>query len=243
MRLGFIGTGTIASAVVEGIAKDGHQITVSERSRARSADLAARFGVSVADNQGVVDASDVLFLGLLPGQAAEVLPALAFLPGQRVVSFMAGVTLDGLAPLVAPADHVAQMLPFPGIAQGGSPIIAMGRTSLIDEIFAPANTVYAVADEAELTAYLCAQAVLSPAVKLVADAARWIVPKVADPAQAEDFLRVLVGSSLMANDLGPLLQALNTPGGYNARLRQHMDAAGMPDALARGLDMLAGPGT
>lgn len=242
MNLGFIGTGTIASAVVQGIAGDGHRITVSERSRARSADLAERFGVAVADNQGVIDASDVVFLGLLPEQAAQVLPDLTFRPGQRVISFMAGVTLDGLGPLVAPAEPLAVMLPFPGIAKGGSPIIAMGKTGLIEDIFTPANSVYAVADTAELSAYLCAQAVLSPAVKLVADAATWLAPQVADPRQGEDFLRVLVGSSLMANDLGPLLEALNTPGGYNARLRDHMDSAGTPDALRAGLARLAGPG-
>lgn len=238
MKLGFIGTGTIASAVVEGIAGDGHQITVSERSRARSADLAARFGVAVADNQGVVDASDVLFLGLLPDQAAEVLPTLAFRPGQRLVSFMAGVTLDGLAPLTAPADPVAVMLPFPGIAKGGSPIIAMGQTDLIEQVFGARNSVYSVENDVELAAYLSAQAVLSPAVKLVADAAAWLAPKVSDPARAEDFLRVLVGSSLMTNEIGPLLQALDTPGGYNARLREHMDAAGTPQALTKGLNSL-----
>ena len=238
MRLGFIGTGTIASAVVQGIAGGGHQIIVSERSRARSADLAARFGVQVAGNQGVVDGSDVLFLGLLPEQAAEILPTLAFRPGQRVISFMAGVALDTLKALTAPADPVAVMLPFPGIAKGGSPIIAMGQTDLIEAIFTPQNSVYSVENETELAAYLSAQAVLSPAVKLVADAASWIAPKVGNPAQAEDFLRVLVGSSLMTNEITPLLQALNTPGGYNARLREHMDAAGVPQALTKGLNSL-----
>jgi pyrroline-5-carboxylate reductase len=242
MRLGFIGTGTIASAVVEGIAGDGHQITVSERSRARSADLAARFGVSVADNQGVVDASDVLFLGLLPDQAATVLPTLHFHAGQRVISFIAGVSLETLEPLLAPATPVALMLPFPGIAKGGSPIIALGQTDLIDTLFTPENSVYSVENDAEMMAYLAAQAVLSPAVKLVADAAQWIAPKVSDPAQAEDFLRVLVGSNLMSNDLAPLLQALSSPGGYNARLREHMDAEGMQAALARGLEALAARG-
>ncbi|MGR3696939.1 MAG: NAD(P)-binding domain-containing protein, partial [Roseovarius sp.] len=40
MRLGFLGTGTIAEAVVRGLAPDGHQITVSERSAVRAARLA-----------------------------------------------------------------------------------------------------------------------------------------------------------------------------------------------------------
>jgi pyrroline-5-carboxylate reductase len=134
------------------------------------------------------------------------------------------------------------MLPFPGIAKGGSPIIALGQTDLIDTLFTPENSVYSVENDAEMMAYLAAQAVLSPAVKLVADAAQWIAPKVSDPAQAEDFLRVLVGSNLMSNDLAPLLQALSSPGGYNARLREHMDAEGMQAALTRGLEALAARG-
>jgi len=35
-----------------------------------------------------------------------------------------------------------------------------------------------------------------------------------------------------------LLAALNTPGGYNQRLRQHMDQEGVPTILAAGLDAL-----
>ncbi|MEP1494906.1 NAD(P)-binding domain-containing protein, partial [Pseudophaeobacter sp.] len=34
MRLGFIGTGTIASAVVRGLAGQGHDIRISARSKA-----------------------------------------------------------------------------------------------------------------------------------------------------------------------------------------------------------------
>ena len=60
----------------------------------------------------------------------------------------------------------------------------------------------------------------------------------ARPVEEELFLRVLVGSSLMTNEITPLLQALNTPGGYNARLREHMDAAGVPEALIKGLNSL-----
>jgi pyrroline-5-carboxylate reductase len=57
MRIGVIGCGTIASAVVHGIAGDGHQITVSERSSRYADALAAAYdNVTVADNQGVVKA-------------------------------------------------------------------------------------------------------------------------------------------------------------------------------------------
>lgn len=241
MEIGVIGTGTIASAVVQGIAEDGHQIAVSERSAAQSGALANRFGnVTVHDNAGVVAESDVIFLGLMAEAAPAILAPLAFREGQQVISFMADASLDEVAAMVAPARAVAVMLPFPGIASGGSPIILRGDPDLVRALFEPKNRIYPVADDKEMAAYLAAQAVLSPAVKLVADAADWLADQGSDPAQGAAFLKHLVGSSLMASDLGPLLAALDTPAGYNARLRDHMDAAGTPDALRAGLAGLLG---
>jgi pyrroline-5-carboxylate reductase len=238
VRLGFLGTGTIAEAVVRGLAPDGHQITVSERSAVRAARLAGEFSnVTVAGNQGVVEASDVVFLGLMAEHAAEVLGGLRFREDQQVVSFMAGMPIEQVAALVAPAQPVAVMLPYPGIAQGGSPILALGDVGVIEALFSPANTVYALRDAAELEAYLCAQAVLSPAVQMVGVAAEWLG---GENAQGEAFLRHLVGSSLMSGECQSMLDALNTEGGYNQRLRQHLEAAKMREALVGGLDRLAG---
>jgi pyrroline-5-carboxylate reductase len=239
MRLGFLGTGSIAAAVVEGIAGDGHVIIVSERNAERAATLAAAHAnVTVAANQQVIDASDVIFLGLMAEAAGDILGALRFRPGQKVVSLMAGASLDRVARMVAPAEAAAIMLPFPGIARGGSPILVLGDDGLVGELFGTRNTVFALQGAAELDAYLCAQAVLSPAVQMVADAARWLGARIADPAQGEAFLRQLVGSSLVDSACTPLLAALDTPGGFNRRLRTHMQEAGTVVTLAAGLDRL-----
>ncbi|MBY6069596.1 NAD(P)-binding domain-containing protein [Leisingera aquaemixtae] len=241
MRLGFLGCGTIASAVVRGLAGKGHQITVSERSAALSSALAEAFGdVTVAGNQAVIDASDVVFLGLMADAAEAILNGLSFREDQQVVSFMAGADLEQVADWAAPAWAAAVMMPFPGIAQGGSPVMAFGDTALLGRIFEPDNTVFAVRDSSELTAYLSAQAVLSPAVRLVADAADWLGQRVSDPAQGEAFLRMLVSTSIQASGCKELIEALNTPGGYNQRLRMHMEQAGMRRSLSEGLDDLAG---
>jgi len=236
VRLGFLGTGTISEAVVRALAPEGHEIAVSERNAGRAARLAGDFtNVTVASNQPVVDASEVVFLGLMAEIAAEVLGTLRFRADQRVVSFMAGMPLEEVAALVAPARAEAVMLPYPGIAQGGSPILALGKVAVIEALFAPANTVYSLRDRAELEAYLCAQAVLSPAVQMVSGAAEWL-------GGGEAFLRHLVGSSLMSGACQPMLDALNTKGGYNQRLRQHMESAGMRAVLSEGLDRLADKG-
>ncbi len=241
LRLGFVGTGTIAAAVVRGLAREGHAITVSERGARHSAALAAEIpDLAVAGNQGVVDASDVVFLGLLPEAAPEILSGLLVRPGQRVISFMAGVDLAEVAALCAPAGASALMLPFPGIAQGGSPILAMGDTDLVAQIFGSTNTVFTVPDAAQMQTYLSAQAVLSPAVAMVGAAAEWMAARGVDAGTGEAFLRLLVGSSLQSSACAPMIAALNTPGGYNQRLRVHMEQAGTPEALKAGLDALAG---
>ena len=239
MRVGVVGLGTIASAVVEGFAAGGHTITVSRRNRENAARLVAQFtNVSVADNQAVVDASDVVFLGMTGDAAETVLRPLSFRGDQHVVSLMADLDFAGVAGLVAPACKITRMIPFPAIAQGGSPILTFGDHQAVDTLFGTRNTVFPLNSEAELTSYLCAQAVLSPAVSMVKNASDWLAACTGDPDKAELFLRVLVGASLLGGSCAPLLQALNTPGGYNQRLRQHMEDAGLAKSLQDGLDML-----
>lgn len=239
MRIGIVGCGTIASAVIRGIAADGHQITVSERSASHANSLAEAFeNVTVADNQGVVDASDVIFLGLMAEVAPDVLGVLGFREDQRIVTFMAGATLEEADQMVRPARAVAIMMPFPGISRGGTPIMMQGDAALVREIFGGRNSIYPLKDAREMSAYLCAQAVLSPAARMVNDAAEWLGDRVSDKAQGDAFLRELVASNLAETESAALIEALNTPGGYNQRLRLHMEASGMGDALRRGLDEL-----
>ncbi len=221
---------------------DGHQITVSRRGARFSTTLAeAHSNVSVAGNQAVVDQSEVIFVGLTDDVAAEVLNALSFRSDQQVITFMAGLSLKAVGELVAPARVAALMLPFPGIAEGGSPVLALGDTGLVEQIFGKRNTVFALASDADLQAYLCAQAVLSPIAQMLDDAATWLGERVEDSVQGEAFLRTLVSSSLGGRlAASELIEALNTPGGYNQRLRLAMEGSGMGAALREGLDDLAG---
>ncbi|GGG70054.1 hypothetical protein GCM10011415_17000 [Salipiger pallidus] len=237
--IGFIGCGTIASAVVEGLAPDGHRILVTPRSKAHASRLAAAHeNVEIAEAAAIVAACDVVFLGLMAEHAPGILGGLPFREGQNVISFMAGAGLGDVAALVAPARAAAVMMPFPGIATGGTPLMMLGDEALVGDLFGAKNTLFPLKDEAELSAYLSAQAVLSPAARMVADAADWLGDKVEDTAQGEAFLRMLVASSLAGSDCTTLIAALNTEGGYNQRLRVHMEDSGMGDALKSGLDAL-----
>ena len=116
-----------------------------------------------------------------------------------------------------------------------------GDTELVAEIFGGRNTIFPVQDAGEMSAYLCAQAVLSPVARMVGDAANWLGERVSDAEQGEMFLRILVASNLASTACDPLIEALNTQGGYNQRLRLHMETQGMSADLQNGLANLAEP--
>ena len=76
MRLGFVGTGTITTALVTGLctaARPPERILVSPRNAEKAAALAEAFPrVAVAkDNQAVIDGSDWVFRAVLPRIARE----------------------------------------------------------------------------------------------------------------------------------------------------------------------------
>src|SRR3546814_5110849 len=80
-RLGFIGTGTIAAAIVAGLALSGEEpILLSPRNADIAARLSARFShVGVAnDNQAVLDQTDLVILAVRPPIADSVLEDLKF---------------------------------------------------------------------------------------------------------------------------------------------------------------------
>jgi pyrroline-5-carboxylate reductase len=89
LTIGFLGCGKISSAVARGYASSAappRRILVSPRSQSKAEALRADFPglVEIAENEAIAAQSDVLFIGLLPGTANEILPALPFKEGQLV---------------------------------------------------------------------------------------------------------------------------------------------------------------
>ncbi len=245
MRLGVIGTGTIASALVTGIAADGHDIWVSDRGADNASRLAARFAnVTIAGNQAVIDQSDVIFIGLMADIAPAILGALTFRAEQRVVSLMAGPSLSDVCDMVPPARVEALAIPFPSIAQGGSVLMTYPQSDLLQALFGVRNHLFAMADPDEMATFLAAQAVLSPVLTLLDETASWMARRTGDPARSDRFVRLLTSASLSAQPpqdaavLPLLLQQLDTAGGLNAQLRDFMAARGMGKAIGDGLNHL-----
>lgn len=110
--------------MVRFLADRGHQITVSERNAEVAASLAASDGVAVADNQAVLDASDIVFLCLRPHVAADILKPVTFRADHQIVSVMAGISLEALGAACAPARDIIMTIPLGYLEKGGCPLPA-----------------------------------------------------------------------------------------------------------------------
>jgi pyrroline-5-carboxylate reductase len=240
--VGFIGTGEIASAMVRGLTGQGHTILVSERGVAMAAQLAAFDGVEITDNQGVIDGSDIVVLCLLKDVAHDVLPSLNFRADQRVISVMVDVSLSALEALCTPVQAIEITIPLPFIATGGCPLPAYPSAVIVGELFGERNPVFAVNTEAGLNAHFAATAMASVAFSQAQRASEWLGELTGDPQAAEQYLVAMLGGffgGLPQDGQGQLsaaLRALNTEGGLNQTLRQHMEQGGVLDDLSDGLD-------
>lgn len=244
-RIGFLGTGEIAAVMVRTIAGDGHRIAVSRRSEAVSAELAeAHPGLRRADNQEVVDESDVVVLCLLADVARDVLPGLSFRPDQTVISVMARMSVAELTGLCAPATDISIAIPLPPMPQGGTPLAIHPDNPRLREIFGPHAAIHPCGSEEEIAAHFAATGVLLPLLDQIDVAAGWLGDFTGDRAGAARYLAGLIGGycSLLtgdgAQDLSHLRAGLGTEGGLNQTLSKALADSGTHAALREGLDGL-----
>ncbi len=125
-RVGFVGFGTIASAIATGLATQNcvpiSHLAVSRRSEKRSSALQKSFPHLVSihdDNQQVVDTADVIFLCVLPEQTSSVLQQLKFDANRHtLVSLVSTSTMEDLCrDAQLPLERVFKMICLPAVAR------------------------------------------------------------------------------------------------------------------------------
>lgn len=227
MRLGFIGTGGIAAAVVTGLCTadgaGGLSIRLSPRNREKSARLAATFEqVAVGrDNQDVVDNADTIFLAILPDAREEILMPLQFRPDQTVVSLMASVDRNDVAGLTKPAGKTVRVIPLPCVAMHIGPIAVFPGDSAVERLIAGLGRVLVVDREAQLTHLVVITGLMAPFYRLMETVVGWGEEAGVDRKTAADYTASMFGAfcqmieELEDGDVDRLLGDAMTPGGLN----------------------------
>ena len=127
MKLGFIGTGKIASSVIIGICKSKisfKQIIVSPRNRKIANNLKKRFKkVSIAkNNQEIINKSNWVFLSVTPKVGEKIIKNLNFKAGQTIVSFISTINLSELKKMIKVKCKIVRAIPLPPISLMKGPV-------------------------------------------------------------------------------------------------------------------------
>jgi len=138
VRIGFVGGGTMAEAILSGLLKKkvatAKDVTVSDIVAVRRDYLKKRYGVAVTDkNTAVLPKADVVVLAVKPQQLDEVLAGLKgrLSKGQAVLSIVAGASIEQISSGLGHKAIVRSMPNTPG--QFGVGITAWTATPQVSE--------------------------------------------------------------------------------------------------------------
>lgn len=114
-RIGFIGGGNMAQAIIGGLLAQGidlSQIKVSEPFAPTREILSQKNIALLDDNQQLIQAVDVVIVAVKPQMAKEVLAPLAGLCADKlIISIMAGVEIDTISQLLGGAKRIVRVMP------------------------------------------------------------------------------------------------------------------------------------
>jgi pyrroline-5-carboxylate reductase len=240
--IGFIGTGTISGAMVEGLSRQSPalEIVVSPRSETVSRGLAERYpNVRRAASNAEVAMAEIVVLGMRPAQLEAALTGLDFGPEQIVLSLVAGLALADVQKL-APSSRVARAVPMPGIARATGPLTLYPDVPELVELLAPLGDLFVVGSETELNMGGLS-ALMSSYFELMNRLIALAISSGVEPEEAKQFVVSLFGMladtarRTPTDQFGKLVEEHQTKGGLNERVRSKLLASGwfetLPEAL------------
>lgn len=247
MKLGFIGTGALTSAIVTGLksaADNSVPVLLSPRNEEVAASLALRYpDVRVAaDNQAVLDNCDTIMLAVRPQIAHDVLAELRFRRDHHVVSLIATLSREEIATLIAPVEQVMKALPMPMIAHRQGATIISPPDRRMSAFFGRLGKVIEVEDPSEFDALSVVTATFASYFKYLDTIHGWLTEHGVADAPARDYIvtifKALANAAETAPDMGfmDLAQDYATRGGINEQVVRELTARNVFDAFAESLD-------
>jgi len=248
-RLGFVGVGAIAEALITGMCAAGEQratFLLSPRNSNVANRLAERFPLVkvAADNQAVIDASDIIFLAVRPQVAADVLGALKFRTDQRIVSLIATFNVARLRTLVGPAEAITRAVPLPAVARRMGALTLYPPTPEIVGLLEGLGQLVQVQNESDLDAFWAVTGLMSSYLGMLDEIARWLSRQNLQDTQVRPFVAAMfealavTATERAMGGFDRLAAEHATPGGLNEQAYRELKAAGWTGLISQTLDLI-----
>ena len=160
MKLGFLGSGKMATALAGGVLKAGafppEEIAVTDSAPVAASALAEKFNLrSFATNAELFSWADAVLLCVKPGDALPALRALRSETGDKLlISIAAGLAISSLEEAAGPRVRVVRVMPnTPALIHKGAAAYALGKATrdedskTVEKIFSSVGIVFRVKEE------------------------------------------------------------------------------------------------
>ena len=249
MRLGFIGTGKIASSVITGICNSKisfKKILVSPRNRNVAQRLKRKFRkVSIAkNNQEIVNSCNWVFLAVTSKVGKKIIPNLKFRSNQKVISFIATINLAQLRKAIGKKVKIVRAIPLPPISIRKGPVPICPPDKQVKSFFNKLGTTVEIKNEKSSKNFWATSGMMAPFYELLKVLSDWLVKRGIKRNEAQKYITslfvALSEDSIMNSkkDLKYLVKDSQTPRGLNEQAVKQLRKAGFYRSLEKSLNSI-----
>ena len=249
MKLGFIGTGKITSAVITGICTSKisfQKIIVSPRNRNIAQKLKKRFRkVAIAKtNQEIVDKCNWIFLAVTPKVGKKILPKLNYKSNQKIISFISTIKLAQLKKIVKKKLKIVRAIPLPPISLGKGPVPIYPPDKQVKNFFNKIGTTVEIKNEKLSQNFWATSGMMAPFYEMLKTLSDWLVKKGVKRNETQKYITslfVALSEDSVINskkNLKFLVSASQTPGGLNEQGVKELRRFGFYKSLEKSLNSI-----
>ena len=249
MRLGFIGTGKIASSVIEGICNSKikyKKILVSKRNNKVSLKLKKKFKkiIIYKSNQHIVDNSDWIFLSVTPFVGTKIIKNLRFKSNQTIISFISTITLSELKKAIKVKAKIIRAIPLPPISLKKGPVPICPPNKKVKVFFDNIGTTIEIKNEKSSINFWSISGMMAPFYEMLKVMTDWLVKRGVKRNNAQKYITSLflaLSEDAFVNskkDLRYLVKESQTPKGLNEQGVKELSRAGFYKLLEKTLNSI-----
>tara|TARA_B100000787_G_scaffold142417_1_gene111712 strand:+ start:272 stop:1039 length:768 start_codon:yes stop_codon:yes gene_type:complete len=247
MKLGFIGTGKIASSVITGICTSKISFTkilISPRNKLVSKKLNKKFKkvIIAKNNQEIINSCNWVFLSITPIVGQKIIKELKFKSNQTIISFISTITLAQLKKAIKVKAKIVRAIPLPPISIKKGPVPICPPNKKVKEFFNKIGTTIEIQNEKSSINFWSISGMMASYYELLKVMINWLVKKGVKRDNAQQYITSLflaLSEDAVVNskkDLKYLVKDSQTPNGLNEQAVKELTKEGFYKKLEKVLN-------
>ena len=249
MKLGFIGTGKIASSVITGICGSSikySKIFISSRNNKIAKELKKKFRKIFIekDNQKIIDNCNWVFLSVTPKVGEKIIKKLNFKSNQTVVSFISTITIPELKKMIKTKVDIVRAIPLPPISLKKGPVPICPPNKKVKNFFNKIGSTVEIKNEKLSINFWSTSGMMASYYELLKVMSGWLVKKGIKRSDAQKYITTLflaLSEDAVVNskkELKYLVKESQTPKGLNEQGLKEMTKKGVYKSLINTLNSI-----